>query len=164
MPAYAVSAFAFLVGISLLVVREMVNQVPKRVAIIMDGNGRWARQRGWPRSGGHLEGAKAVKACVEACLELGILYLTLYAFSTENWQRPKEEVDTLMGLLRKFLRDYTRDLAGQGIQLQAIGRLTELPEDCQEQLREAISQTPTIHKLTTILAAHYTCPPEIVTA
>ena len=75
--AYVVSAFAFSVGISLLVVREMVNQVPKHVAIIMDGNGRWARQRGWPRSRGHLEGAKAVKACVEACLELGILYVTL---------------------------------------------------------------------------------------
>jgi len=160
--AYVVSAFAFSAGISLLVVREMVNQVPKHVAIIMDGNGRWARQRGWPRSRGHLEGAKAVKACVEACLELGILYLTLYAFSTENWQRPKEEVDTLMGLLRKFLRDYTRDLAGQGIQLQAIGRLTELPEDCQEQLREAIAQTANNHKLTTILAINYSGRAEIV--
>jgi undecaprenyl diphosphate synthase len=159
---YVVSAFAFSVGISLLVVREMVNQVPKHVAIIMDGNGRWARQRGWPRSRGHLEGAKAVKACVEACLELGVLYLTLYAFSTENWQRPKEEVDTLMGLLRKFLRDYTRDLAGQGIQLQAIGRLTELPEDCQEQLREAIAQTANNHKLTTILAVNYSGRAEIV--
>ncbi len=160
--AYVVSAFAFSAGISLLVVREMVNQVPKHVAIIMDGNGRWARQRGWPRSRGHLEGAKAVKACVEACLDLGILYLTLYAFSTENWQRPKEEVDTLMGLLRKFLRDYTRDLAGQGIQLQAIGRLTELPEDCQEQLREAIAQTANNHKLTAILAINYSGRAEIV--
>src|SRR5258707_4298567 len=159
---YVISAFALSVGISLLVVREMVNQVPKHVAIIMDGNGRWARQRGWPRSRGHLEGAKAVKACVEACLELGVLYLTLYAFSTENWQRPKEEVDTLMGLLRKFLRDYTRDLAGQGIQLQAIGRLTELPEDCQEQLREAIAQTANNHKLTTILAVNYSGRAEIV--
>jgi undecaprenyl diphosphate synthase len=99
---------------------------------------------------------------VEACLDLGILYLTLYAFSTENWQRPKEEVDTLMGLLRKFLRDYTRDLAGQGIQLQAIGRLTELPEDCQEQLREAIAQTANNHKLTTILAINYSGRAEIV--
>jgi undecaprenyl diphosphate synthase len=161
-PAYAVSAFAFLVGISLLVVREMVNQVPKHVAIIMDGNGRWARQRGWPRSRGHLEGAKAVKACVETCLELGILYVTLYAFSTENWQRPKEEVDTLMGLLRKFLRDYTRDLAGQGIRLQAIGRLTELPQDCQAQLREAIEQTANNDKLTAILAINYSGRAEIV--
>jgi undecaprenyl diphosphate synthase len=141
---------------------KMVNQVPKHVAIIMDGNGRWARQRGWPRSRGHLEGAKAVKACVEACLELGIQYLTLYAFSTENWQRPKEEVDTLMGLLRKFLRDYTRDLAGRGIRLQAIGRLTELPEDCQEELREAISQTANNDKLTTILAINYSGRSEII--
>jgi undecaprenyl diphosphate synthase len=141
---------------------KMVNQVPKHVAIIMDGNGRWARQRGWPRSRGHLEGAKAVKACVEACLELGIQYLTLYAFSTENWQRPKEEVDTLMGLLRKFLRDYTKDLAGRGIRLQAIGRLTELPEDCQEELRETIAQTAQNDKLTTILAVNYSGRTEII--
>jgi undecaprenyl diphosphate synthase len=140
----------------------MVNQVPKHVAIIMDGNGRWARQRGWPRSRGHLEGAKAVKACVETCLELGVQYLTLYAFSTENWQRPKEEVDTLMGLLRKFLRDYTRDLAGRGIRLQAIGRLAELPEDCQEELREAITQTANNYKLTTILAVNYSGRTEII--
>src|SRR6201982_1533478 len=130
-PAYAVSAFAFLVGISLLVVREMVNQVPKHVAIIMDGNGRWARQRGWPRSRGHLEGAKAVRECVEACLELGIEYLTLYAFSTENWQRPKEEIDTLMGLLQKFLKDYTADLRKRGVKLEAIGRLNEQPPAVQ---------------------------------
>jgi undecaprenyl diphosphate synthase len=141
---------------------KMVNQVPKHVAIIMDGNGRWARQRGWPRSRGHLEGAKAVKACVETCLELGVQYLTLYAFSTENWQRPKEEVDTLMGLLRKFLRDYTRDLAGRGIRLQAIGRLAELPEDCQKELREAITQTATNYKLTTILAVNYSGRTEII--
>src|ERR1700745_965550 len=151
-PAYAVSAFAFSVGISLLVVREMVNQVPKHVAIIMDGNGRWARQRGWPRSRGHLEGAKAVKACVEACLELGVLYLTLYAFSTENWQRPKEEVDTLMGLLRRFLRDYTKDLARRGVRVQAIGRLNELPPECQEQLEPAITTTANSKQLTAILA------------
>jgi undecaprenyl diphosphate synthase len=149
-------------GYRSLCCEKMVNQVPKHVAIIMDGNGRWARQRGWPRSRGHLEGAKAVRACVETCLELGVLYLTLYAFSTENWQRPKEEVDTLMGLLRKFLRDYTRDLAGQGIQLQAIGRLTELPQDCQEQLREAIAQTANNHKLTTILAVNYSGRAEII--
>src|SRR5258708_31961266 len=148
MPAYAVSAFAFLVGISLLVVREMANQVPKHGPIIMDGNGRWARQRGWPRSRGHLEGAKAVKACVETCLELGILYVTLYAFSTENWQRPKEEVDTLMGLLRKFLRDYTRDLAGKVIRLQAIGRFNALPDGCQSQLGEDIGQADDNHNLT----------------
>ncbi|HZC36771.1 MAG TPA: isoprenyl transferase [Chthoniobacterales bacterium] len=140
----------------------MVNQVPKHVAIIMDGNGRWARQRGWPRSRGHLEGAKAVKECVETCLELGIRYLTLYAFSTENWRRPKEEVDTLMGLLGKFLRDYTRDLAGKGIQLQAIGRLNELPPDCQEQLQETIAKTAENRKLTTILAINYSGRAEIV--
>jgi undecaprenyl diphosphate synthase len=96
--------------------------VPKHVAVIMDGNGRWAKSKGWPRSRGHLEGAKAVRECVEGCLELGVEYLTLYAFSMDNWQRPKEEVNTLMGLLRRFLKEYTRYMQKRGIQLQASGR------------------------------------------
>jgi undecaprenyl diphosphate synthase len=142
----------------------MVSKTPKHVAVIMDGNGRWARQRGWPRSRGHLEGAKAVRACVEACLELGIEYLTLYAFSTENWQRPKEEVDTLMGLLQRFLRDYTRDLAGRGVRVQAIGRLNELPPECQKQLDHAIAATAKNQQLTTILAVNYSGRTEIIDA
>src|ERR1700733_12558338 len=117
---------------------NMVSKTPRHVAVIMDGNGRWARQRGWPRSRGHLEGAKAVRECVEACLELGIEYLTLYAFSTENWQRPKEEVDTLMGLLQRFLRDYTDDLRKRSFKLEAIGRLDEIPPAVQRQLHESI--------------------------
>lgn len=90
----------------------MSTRVPRHIAVIMDGNGRWAKQRGWPRSRGHLEGAKAVRRCVEGCLDLGVEFLTLYAFSTENWQRPKEEVATLMDLLQKFLKDYTSEMAG----------------------------------------------------
>jgi undecaprenyl diphosphate synthase len=127
---------------------NMVSKTPRHVAVIMDGNGRWARQRGWPRSRGHLEGAKAVRECVEACLELGIEYLTLYAFSTENWQRPKEEVDTLMGLLQRFLRDYTKDLTRRGVRIQAIGRLNELPPECQDQLEHAIAATANNKQLT----------------
>jgi undecaprenyl diphosphate synthase len=140
----------------------MVSKTPRHVAVIMDGNGRWARQRGWPRSRGHLEGAKAVRQCVETCLELGIEYLTLYAFSTENWQRPKEEVDTLMGLLQRFLRDYARDLAGRGVQVQAIGRLNELPRECQDQLEKAIAATAGNKQLTTILAINYSGRTEII--
>ena len=143
---------------------NMVSKTPRHVAVIMDGNGRWARQRGWPRSRGHLEGAKAVRECVEACLELGIEYLTLYAFSTENWQRPKEEVDTLMGLLQRFLRDYTRDLAGRGVRVQAIGRLNELPRECQDQLDHAIAATAKNQQLTTILAINYSGRTEIIDA
>jgi undecaprenyl diphosphate synthase len=140
----------------------MVNKVPKHVAVIMDGNGRWARQRGWPRSRGHLEGAKAVRECVEGCLSLGIEYLTLYAFSTDNWQRPKEEVDTLMGLLQKFLRDYVKEMQPRGVRLTAIGRLQELPLACQHQLRCAMEETAQNERLTTILAVNYSGRTEIV--
>src|ERR1700693_6434058 len=105
----------------------MSTRALKHMAVIMDGNGRGARQRGWPRTRGHLEGENPAKECVEACLELGIEYLTLYTFSTENWRRPKEEVDTLMGLLQKFLKDYTGDLRKRSVKLQAIGRLNERP-------------------------------------
>jgi undecaprenyl diphosphate synthase len=142
----------------------MAIQAPKHVAVIMDGNGRWARQRGWPRSRGHLEGAKAVRECVEACLELGIAYLTLYAFSSDNWRRPKKEIDTLMGLLRRFLRDYTKEMKSRGVKLRAIGRLSELPKDCQEQLSEAIASTQHNDRLTTILAVNYGSRIEIVDA
>jgi undecaprenyl diphosphate synthase len=132
--------------------------------VIMDGNGRWARQRGWPRSRGHLEGAKAVRRCVEGCLDLGVEFLTLYAFSTENWQRPKEEVETLMGLLQKFLRDYTREMAERGVHFEAIGRLSELPAACQRQLDAAKRATIANHKLTAILAVNYSGRAEIVDA
>ncbi len=138
--------------------------IPKHVAVIMDGNGRWARQRGWPRSRGHLEGARAVRECVEACLEMGIKFLTLYAFSSDNWRRPKEEVDTLMSLLRRFLKDYTREMKGRGVKLQAIGRLSELPKNCQEQLQEAMETTRLNNRLTTILAVNYSSRIEIVDA
>ncbi len=138
--------------------------IPKHVAVIMDGNGRWARQRGWPRSRGHLEGAKAVRECVEACLEMGIMFLTLYAFSSDNWRRPKAEVDTLMSLLRRFLKDYTREMKGRGVKLEAIGRLSELPTSCQEQLYEAIETTRLNDRLTTILAVNYSSRIEIVDA
>ena len=142
----------------------MSTRVPRHIAVIMDGNGRWAKQRGWPRSRGHLEGAKAVRRCVEGCLDLGVEFLTLYAFSTENWQRPKEEVATLMDLLQKFLKDYTSEMAGRGVHFEAIGRLSGLPADCQRQLAEAKKATIANHKLTAILAVNYSGRAEIVDA
>jgi undecaprenyl diphosphate synthase len=142
----------------------MSTKDPKHIAVIMDGNGRWARQRGLPRSRGHLEGANSAKQCVEACLDIGVEYLTLYTFSTENWRRPKEEIDTLMGLLQKFLKDYTTDLRKRSVRLEAIGRLQEIPPGVQRQLRESIQATADGKSLTTILAVNYSGRTEIVDA
>src|ERR1700737_1557867 len=142
----------------------MSTRALKHIAVIMDGNGRWARQRGWPRTRGHLEGANAAKECVEACLELGIEYVTLYTFSTENWRRPKEEVDTLMGLLQKFLKDYTIELRKRGVKLEAIGRREEIPAGARRQVQESIKATEMGDKLTAILAVNYSGRTEIVDA
>ena len=114
--------------------------IPRHIAIIMDGNGRWAKQRGLPRIKGHEKGADAVRECVEGCGELKVEYLTLYAFSAENWQRPKSEVFALMRLLEKFLKDKTPELIEKNVRLQAIGRLTDLPDNCQKQFAR-IDQT-----------------------
>ena len=129
--------------------------IPRHVAIIMDGNGRWARQRGYPRIKGHEQGAKAVRECVEGCGDLKIEYLTLYAFSAENWQRPKAEVFALMRLLEKFLKEKTPELVEKNVRLQAIGRLTDLPESCQKQLHKTIEKTASNDGLTLILALSY---------
>src|SRR5205809_6337369 len=103
---------------------------PRHIAIIMDGNGRWAKQRGLLRIKGHEKGADAVRECVEGCGELKIEYLTLYAFSADNCQRPKSEVFALMRLLEKFLRDKTAELIEKNVPLQDIGRLTDSPDNC----------------------------------
>src|SRR3954471_2750681 len=129
--------------------------VPRHVAIIMDGNGRWAKQRGFPRIKGHEQGAQAVRECVEGCGELKVEYLTLYAFSAENWQRPKTEVFDLMRLLEKFLKERTPELVEKNVRLQAIGRLTDLPPSCQRQLHESIERTAPNTGLTLILALSY---------
>ena len=129
--------------------------VPRHVAIIMDGNGRWAKERGLPRIKGHEKGADAVRACVEGCGDLRIEFLTLYAFSAENWQRPKSEVFALMNLLERFLKEKTPELVEKNVRLQAIGRLTDLPEACQTQLHKSIEQTANNNGLTLILALSY---------
>jgi undecaprenyl diphosphate synthase len=138
--------------------------IPRHVAIIMDGNGRWAKQRGLPRIKGHEHGAEAVRECVEGCGELKIEYLTLYAFSAENWQRPKNEVFALMRLLEKFLKDKTPELLEKNVRLQAIGRLTDLPASCQKRLHDSIERTAQNNGLTLILALSYGGRDEIIDA
>ncbi len=129
--------------------------IPRHVAIIMDGNGRWARERGLPRTEGHRAGAETVRRVTEACSEVGVEFLTLYAFSAENWKRPAREVAALMKLLEQFLRQKTPEMIEQNIRLQAIGRLNDLPKSCQEQLHRSIEATSQNSGLTLILALSY---------
>ena len=136
--------------------------VPRHIAIIMDGNGRWARERGLKRSDGHRAGAESVRECVETCKELGVEYLTLYAFSSENWKRPKTEIDALMVLLEQFLKRKTKELNNWNIRLQAIGRLNELPKGPLEQLHQSIEATADNTGLTLVLALSYGGREEIV--
>ncbi|MBS0658402.1 MAG: isoprenyl transferase [Verrucomicrobia bacterium] len=136
--------------------------VPRHVAIIMDGNGRWARGRGQERLFGHEHGASSVRACIEGCAEAGVEFLTLYAFSQENWSRPKLEVAGLMVLLEKFLRDNTPELKEKNVRLQAIGRLTDLPASCQRELNHSIEATAGCTGLTLILALSYSGRTEVI--
>src|SRR5689334_22222956 len=139
-----------------------LKSVPRHIAIIMDGNGRWAKGRGLARIKGHEQGAEAVRECVEGCGELKIEYLTLYAFSAENWQRPKAEVFALMTLLERFLKEKTKELLEKNVRLQAIGRLTDLPAACQRQLHKSIEATSGNNGLTLILALSYGSRLEII--
>ncbi|MGV3532454.1 MAG: isoprenyl transferase [Chthoniobacteraceae bacterium] len=135
---------------------------PRHIAIIMDGNGRWARERGQPRIVGHQHGAQSVRAVTEACVELGVEYLTVYAFSTENWKRPKEEVTALFALLEHFIAEELPTLMQNNVRLQAIGRLHELPESCQTALQDAIDKTAANTATTLILALNYSGRAELV--
>ncbi len=138
--------------------------VPRHIAVIMDGNGRWARERGLPRLSGHEQGSKAVGECVEACRDAGVEFLTLYAFSSENWKRPADEVQGLMILLERFLDEKTAEMTEKGVQLRHIGRLHELPEPCRERLERAIAATAGNSKLVLTLALSYSSRAEIVDA
>ncbi len=140
------------------------SHIPQHVAIIMDGNGRWAREKGLPRREGHRAGADSVREVVEACKKLGVKFLTLYAFSSENWKRPKGEIRALMALLKEFLRVKTPEMKSQGVRLHAIGRLEDLPSDCQRELSSAIEQTSSNSDLDLILALSYGSREEIVDA
>jgi undecaprenyl diphosphate synthase len=129
--------------------------IPQHIAIIMDGNGRWAKRRSMPRVAGHREGVNSVRDIVEACGQLGVKYLTLYAFSTENWKRPTEEVSMLMRLLLKALRDERDRLHENEVQLKAIGDIAALPQDVQNELLDAIEMMRSNKGLTLILALSY---------
>jgi undecaprenyl diphosphate synthase len=139
-----------------------IPHIPSHVAIILDGNGRWAKQRGLARIFGHEEGAQAVRQSVEGCAEAGVSFLTLYAFSQENWKRPRAEVAALMRLLRKFLQEYTPELMEKNVRLQAIGRLTDLPPACQAELHKSIETTSKNNGLTLILALSYSGRQEVI--
>jgi undecaprenyl diphosphate synthase len=141
-----------------------VKAVPRHVAVIMDGNGRWAQRRGLPRLAGHEQGAKSIRECIDAAIESGVEYLTLYAFSSENWKRPAIEVEGLMRLLERFLEEKLQELNDAGVRLQAIGRLNDLPEICQRKLAEAIASTSANSRLTLILALSYSGRTEMVDA
>lgn len=138
------------------------DKIPRHIAVIMDGNGRWAKKFGWQRTRGHRAGADAVSRCVEACDDLGVEFLTLYAFSTENWRRPKTEISALMTLLDKFLKDRTPEMMDKNVRLQAIGRLTDLPDNVQQRLHESIETTRNNTGVTMILALSYGAREEIV--
>jgi len=140
------------------------DNTPKHIAIIMDGNGRWAKSRNLPRWKGHEAGAESVREVIDACIEANVQYLTLYAFSTENWNRPKPEVTALMKLLEKFLTSHTSDLQKNNVKLQAIGRLNDLTEGPMNALSKTISETRNNTKLNLILALSYGAREEIVDA
>ena len=140
------------------------NNLPKHIAIIMDGNGRWAKQKNKSRIFGHRNGVKAVRETVEYAAEIGINYLTLYAFSTENWQRPKKEVSGLMSLLVSTIRSETKTLMENNIKLSSIGNMNMLPEKCKKELHESIKLTSGNTKLNLILALSYSSRWEIKNA
>lgn len=140
------------------------DKVPQHIAIIMDGNGRWAKQQGEDRIFGHHEGVNSVREIVEAAAEVGVKYLTLYAFSTENWNRPKEEVDALMELLVATISMETPQLNKNGVKLEAIGNLKSLPQGCYDELQQSIEITKNNTRLTLVLALSYSSKWEIIEA
>lgn len=146
--------------------KDLINKdnLPKHLAIIMDGNGRWAKQKGMLRAFGHEKGTKSVRTTVETCARLGIENLTLYAFSTENWNRPKLEVETLMKLLISSLRSELKTLLDNNIRLNTIGNLDKLPKSAQKELKEVIEKTKGNTRMTLTLALNYGSREEIVTA
>jgi len=145
---------------------ESINtaNLPKHLAIIMDGNGRWAKQQGFLRAFGHENGTKSVKETIKTCAKIGIEFLTLYAFSTENWNRPKLEVDALMKILINSLRKELTTLQENNIKLNAIGNLEKLPKSAQKELMDVIEKTKNNTRLTLTLALSYGSREELVNA
>jgi undecaprenyl diphosphate synthase len=140
------------------------DKIPQHVAIIMDGNGRWAERHGNARVFGHEQGVESVRSTVEGAGEIGIKYLTLYAFSTENWERPRDEVDALMTLLVQAIENETESLMERNVRLRAIGDLRKLPENVQEKLNDCIGNLDKNTGLTLVLALSYSSKREIIDA
>ena len=143
---------------------QAVANMPQHVAVIMDGNGRWAKQRGLPRVEGHRNGVESVRAIVRSAGEVGVKYLTLYAFSVENWNRPKDEVDTLMKYLARFLKNEIGELNRNNVKLDAVGQIWRLPDAVQQQLEKTKAALSKNTGLTLILALSYGGRTEIVEA
>jgi undecaprenyl diphosphate synthase len=141
-----------------------LKRIPQHIAVIMDGNGRWAMKRNMSRDMGHRAGIKSLKEIVEACGELGIKILSVYAFSTENWKRPKKEVEILMELLAEYIYKELPQLNSAGIKIVPIGRLSELPKESQKALMEAVDKTKINTKLTINVALNYGGRAEIIDA
>ncbi len=140
------------------------SDIPKHIAIIMDGNGRWAREKRLPKIMGHRKGAEAIRGVLKACGEWGVKYLTLYAFSTENWNRPKYEVEGLMLLLENQLGNETKNLLKNNVRLNAIGRVWELPERVQLKLKQSMELTDKNSGVVLTLALNYGGRAEIIDA
>jgi len=138
--------------------------VPNHVAIIMDGNGRWAKQRGLPRLSGHQAGTENLRKIIKACVEFGVRFLTIYAFSTENWGRPKEEIEGLLKILESVIEKELGELHKEGVQLRHIGRLEKLPEGLRKKVKSAIELTKDNDRLTVVVAFNYGGRDEIVHA
>jgi undecaprenyl diphosphate synthase len=143
---------------------EAKASLPQHVAIIMDGNGRWAKQRSLPRIEGHRQGAESARTIIRTAGELGIKYLTLYAFSAENWNRPKDEVDALMKYLIHYLKTETPELNKNNVRLEVIGQIYRLPENVQEHLKKSIATLSKNNGLTLVMALSYGSRIEIVDA
>ena len=139
-------------------------RLPRHIAVIMDGNGRWARRRRLPRIAGHRAGAQAVRETVEASSQLGVAALTLYAFSTENWKRPRTEIDTLMTLLREYLRKELAEIHRNNIRLQILGRYEQLPREVRQDLEDALRQTAENTGMVLNVALNYSARAELVDA
>jgi undecaprenyl diphosphate synthase len=139
-------------------------KVPQHIAIIMDGNGRWAQSQGKDRTFGHKSGVESVREAIKGCMEIGVKYLTLYAFSTENWNRPKEEVDFLMNLLVEAIAGETPELLKNDIRLETIGAIDELPESSFQHLMQAKKNTAHCQSLTLVLALNYGSKKELTQA
>lgn len=145
-------------------VLEHKDKIPVHIAVVMDGNGRWAEKRGLPRKAGHREGANTLKRIVTECDAIGVRYLTAYAFSTENWNRPKDEVDALMSLLLEFLKNADKELAGKNIRILVIGDTERLSDEIRREITRVVSNTSANTGLSLVIALNYGGRCEIASA